>query len=375
LKLMGELMGANFGGEDDSAPAPSRQAPTPKAPEPQPEPQPELTEEEREKQAIAQKAAAEKDLGNVAYKKKRFDEAIDHYNKAIEIDSTNMSFRLNLAAAYFEKENYAKCRELCLKAIEVGQAHHADYALVAKAFARIGSAYVKEGNLEEAIHFFDKSLTEKRTPDVLAKLNKAEKDLKQQREREYQDPAKATEAKEKGNEAFRGGDNPEAVKWYGEAIKRNPTDAVLYSNRAAALMRLAEYPTALKDCDKCIELNPEFVKGYTRKANCHFFMGEHAKALKAYEQVLKLDPHNKEAEDGMYRVQAAMRKGRSEMTDEQRQQAMRDPEIQQILADPVMRQILEQMSQDPEAVQDHLRNPAIMQKVQQLMNAGVIQMG
>lgn len=40
-----------------------------------------------------------------------------------------------------------------------------------------------------------------------------------------------------------------------------------------------------------------------------------------------------------------------------------------------MQQILGQMKEDPGAVQEHLRNPMIRDKIQKLVNAGIIRLG
>jgi stress-induced-phosphoprotein 1 len=58
--------------------------------------------------------------------------------------------------------------------------------------------------------------------------------------------------------------------------------------------------------------------------------------------------------------------------DERAKRAMNDPKVQEILSDPVMRQILEQMSTDPAAARDHMKNPMIREKIQVLAAAGVI---
>lgn len=71
-----------------------------------------------------------------------------------------------------------------------------------------------------------------------------------------------------------------------------------------------------------------------------------------------------------YQAQYAGQAGQT--TEEARQNAMKDPEVQKILGDPVMQSILQQMQQDPSAAREHMKNPLIMQKIQVLINAGII---
>ncbi len=77
---------------------------------------------------------------------------------------------------------------------------------------------------------------------VLELLRKAEKELKAKQDRDYLDSSKSEEEKQKGNDAFKKQLYPEAVKHYTEAIRRNPEDHTLYSNRAAAYTKLMAYP-------------------------------------------------------------------------------------------------------------------------------------
>lgn len=96
--------------------------------------------------------------GNTAYKAKRFDEAIQHYTKALELYDADVSFLTNRAAVYIEMGSFDKCIEDCDTAVEKARAARADYKLIARALTRKGTALMKQDKLEDAIQVGDVSL-------------------------------------------------------------------------------------------------------------------------------------------------------------------------------------------------------------------------
>lgn len=314
-------------------------------------------------------ARKHKELGNECYKKKDFAAALDHYNTALQHDPTDITFHNNIAAVYFEQKQFQQCIAECEKAVEVGRENRADYKLIAKAFTRIGNAYRKLEDYKSAKTYFEKSLSEHRTPDVKALLSDTEKKIKESERLAYIDPAKAEEEKTQGNECFKKGDYSTAVKHYTEAIARNPEDAKLYSNRAACYTKLAAFDLGLKDCDTCVKLDESFIKGWIRKGKILQVMQKSSEAQTAYQRALEIDPNNAEALEGYRACTMAVHSDPKEVW----KKAMNDPEVQQILKDPAMRIILEQMQNDPKAVQEHLKNPQVASKIQKLLESGIIQ--
>ncbi|KAG0727979.1 Stress-induced-phosphoprotein 1 [Chionoecetes opilio] len=179
-------------------------------------------------------------------------------------------------------------------------------------------------------------------------LSKVEKLLKEQQRVAYVDLAKSEVEKENGNELFRKGDYPAAVRHYSEAIRRNPDDAKIYSNRAACYTKLAEFNLGLKDCDECIRLEPNFVKGYVRKGKIHQGLKQFSQAQNAYQKAIDIDANCQDAATGFRECIMSMNSDPEEV----RKRAMADPEVQQIIKDPAMRVILEQMQTDPRALQE-----------------------
>jgi len=315
-------------------------------------------------------ALKSKTLGNEAYSKKEFAKAHEHYDKAIDLDPTNTTFYTNKAAAYFEEGKYADCIDLCLKAVDIGRENRADYSLIAKAYARIGNCYFKQDKLKEALQFYEKSLSEHRDPDVVKKHKELEKAFKEKERLSYINPEISEQEKAQGNALFKSGDYPGAMKHYNEAIKRNPGNAVLYSNRGACFTKLMEFQRAVDDCDNCIRRDPKFIKAYIRKGAALIAMREFSRAQSAYEEALMIDPNNSEASEGLMNCI----RSNDDDPEKAREKALQDPEVQEILRDPGMRLILEQMSQNPNAAREHLKNPDIFSKLMKLRAAGIVQM-
>ncbi|KAM6485398.1 hypothetical protein HDV62DRAFT_354776 [Trichoderma sp. SZMC 28011] len=395
IQVLGVLMGVDMEMRD-SAPEGSESyvvsddkdtpmTDAPKKPEPKkepvPEPEPELDEEALEKKKKKEEADKEKALGTENYKKRKFDEAIEHYSKAWELYQ-DITYLNNLGAAYFEKGDYDKCIESCQKAIDEGRLIYADFKLIAKSYARIGTAYEKKGDLALAVENYNKSLTEHRTPDVLNKLRAAERAKTEASKQAYIDPAKAEEAREEGNKKFKEMDFPGAVAAYSEMVKRAPEDPRGYSNRAAAFVKLFEFPSALDDCNLAIKKDPTFIRAYIRKAQAYFGMRKYSDCVDACDEAMQVDAeHHKganarEIEQQQQKAFSAMYSARENETEEQtRQRLAQDPEIMSIMQDPVMQSILQQSQSDPMALQEHMKNPSVRSKIQKLIAAGVIRVG
>lgn len=315
---------------------------TTKAPEPQPEPeQMEEDEESLAKKKAKEEADKEKALGTTEYKKRNFDAAIAHYTKAWDTHK-DITYLTNLGAAYFEKGDFEACIKACTQAVEEGREIYADFKLIAKAYARIGSAYEKQGDMDKAIEYYNMSLREHRTPETLNKLRAAEKKKLEDAKKSLIDPEKAEEARVRGNEAFKKGDWTEAYKAYEEMASRAPEDPRSYSNKAAALIKLGEFPSAVDECKMAIKKDKTFIRAYIRKAQALFTMKRYSDCLDACEEasVVDAEHHNganaREIEQQQQKALAKMYERRENETEEQtRERIMNDPDVSFMTRDDV----------------------------------------
>lgn len=64
----------------------------------------------------------------------------------------------------------------------------------------------------------------------------------------------------RSNVSCQNGDFASAVQLYSEALKVDPTNHILYSNRSAALIKMGQFGKALQDAVRTKELNPKWPK-------------------------------------------------------------------------------------------------------------------
>ncbi|XP_075591143.1 hsp70-Hsp90 organising protein-like [Dermatophagoides farinae] len=317
-----------------------------------------------------------KNQGNEAYKARNFEEAEKLYKQAYEQDETNLMILFNLAAVYMEQKRYDEGIEVINKALEKRLEVRLPYTQVAKLHERLAKIYLAIENYDEAIQCYKNALLEVQDKKYRLALKEIERLRDEIARKEYINPEIAEQHKLKGNEYFKAKDFPAAKAEYDEAIKRNPQDPKLYSNRAAAFSSLLEFPCALKDCEKALELDPNFVKAYSRKGYCYLQMKNYKKAKEAYSAGLKIDSNSNECRAGLQNVQMAiMQQMYEKPNEEQMARAMADPEVSAIINDPQMQMILKSISESPAKIAQYMADPKISGAIETLISAGVLRFG
>ncbi|XP_061976807.1 U-box domain-containing protein 70-like isoform X1 [Populus nigra] len=108
--------------------------------------------------------------------------------------------------------------------------------------------------------------------------------------------------KDKGNEFFKAGNYLKAAALYTQAIKLDPSNPTLYSNRAAAFLQLVKLNKALADAETTIKLNPQWEKGYFRKGCVLEGMERYDDALATFQIALQHNPQSTEVSRKIKRI-------------------------------------------------------------------------
>jgi len=102
----------------------------------------------------------------------------------------------------------------------------------------------------------------------------------------------AEKFKMEGNQCLSLKEFQKAIENYSKAIELNSSNAIYFSNRAAAYSHIGMHENAIEDCLAAIRIDPSYSKPYGRLGLAFFNIGKYKEAVEYYRQALLLEPNN-----------------------------------------------------------------------------------
>ncbi len=88
----------------------------------------------------------------------------------------------------------------------------------------------------------------------------------------------------------RQGEYQAAIAEFTRAIRRDPTYADAFYNRAMVCLAIGNLGAAASDFGKVVEIRPDFVEGYIRRARLQAAMNERSQAISDLTRAIEIDP-------------------------------------------------------------------------------------
>lgn len=239
--------------------------------------------------AYAQDAVEYFNQGNMAYREGKYDEAVESFKKALELNPTDASSHFGLGNSYFLKRNYEKAIAHYKEVIKL----RPDYAKVHYA---LGLAYKRVGKNAEAEKAFDtynrlsatKPEEEIKERPVVKKEEKAPErkvpEIKVLRPTEKVPPERPVE-----KEMARPEEKAPPERPIERPVEKRPAeelDAGAYLSLGKRHYDARRYDEALKAFSMAIRLNPDLPEAYKAISDAYTQLGREAEAetaLKLYE--------------------------------------------------------------------------------------------
>uniref|UniRef100_A0A5B7ATJ8 Thioredoxin domain-containing protein n=1 Tax=Davidia involucrata TaxID=16924 RepID=A0A5B7ATJ8_DAVIN len=119
-------------------------------------------------------------------------------------------------------------------------------------------------------------------------------------------------ARARGNDLFKSERFTEAFSAYGEGLRLDPSNSVLYCNRAACWYKLGLWERSVDDCNQALLIRPNYIKALLRRAASNNKLERWAEAVKDYEVLRREIPDDNEVAESLFHAQVALKKSRGE---------------------------------------------------------------
>ncbi|KAL5229320.1 hypothetical protein ABZP36_017585 [Zizania latifolia] len=302
--------------------------------------------------------------GNEWYKKGKYAEALRHYDRAVVLCPESAACRGNRASALIGLGRLADALRECEEAVHLdpasGRAHSRlaglclRLGMIAKArrhFRQAGHLHQSDPseweNLQEVEVHQGKSIDARKVRDWKSALREADAAIaagadssqlynsiigffrfdaavEEAENARLIDPGNAeigmilnnvklvAKARAQGNELFKAAKYSDASIAYSEGLKYEPTNPVLYCNRAACWGKLERWEKAVDDCNEALRIQPNYTKALLRRASSYAKLERWADCVRDYEVLRKELPADTEVAEALFHAQVALKISRGE---------------------------------------------------------------
>ncbi|KAA8526297.1 hypothetical protein F0562_008500 [Nyssa sinensis] len=117
-----------------------------------------------------------------------------------------------------------------------------------------------------------------------------------------------TRARARGKDLFDSGRFAEACTAYGEGLRYNLSNSVLYCNRAVCWSKLGLWEQSVEDCNQALKFQPNYTKAILRRAVSYAKLERWAEAVRDYEVLRRELPGDNQVAESLLRAQVALKK-------------------------------------------------------------------
>ena len=202
-------------------------------------------------------------IGLTSYQKGEYEEAIKHYDQAIDIYP---QFTETYNNRGITKDRLSRHEEAI-----------ADYDQAIRINPQFAEAYYNRGTTKDVLGRHEEAIADY---DQAIRINP-------QYAQAYYNRGNAKDILDNKHE--------EAIADYDEAIRINPQYAQAYCNRGTAKLALGQYDDAIADYDQAIRINPRFAQAYYNRGNAKGMLGRYEEAIADFNEAIRINPQFAEA--------------------------------------------------------------------------------
>ena len=246
-------------------------------------------------------------LGTALHEKGKRDEAVAHYERALELNPDSFETHNNFGTALYDMERWDEAVAHYKKALEV-------YPGYSEAHYNLGRTLLRMGRPAEAVSHFGEALkinpydaaAHNRIGDALVRMGRVDEGVGHFHSALQLNPKNADAHNNLGITLLELGRANEATTHFNKVLEIDPNSAEAHYNLGNALLRAGKAAEAISHYENALRINPNYAAAHNNLANTLAQMRRLSEAVPHYEKALEIDPNDAAAHNNLGRALTLM---------------------------------------------------------------------